>query len=352
MTFGIIGCGMIARFHARAIKEMEGCRLVAAFDHSSERATAFANEHEIDGFADLGAMLAREDLETVIVATPSGAHLEPVLAAAQAGKHVVCEKPLEVTLERIDQMTKACEEAGVVLGGIFDRRFNPGVRMMQKALREGRFGRVVSVSASIKWWREQAYYDQASWRGTWALDGGGALMNQSVHTLDKLLLFGGPVDSVSGRVRTLTHERIEVEDNAVAHLEFASGALGVIEASTSCWSVGGHPGTVMVCGTKGSAALADERFSVWEFASESEDDATVRSEMMASQSVALGANDPAAIGHGGHRRNLEDFVSAVRQGRRPEVSAVEGRQTVALVRAIYESSAAGSALIPVSPLRR
>lgn len=338
MKFGIIGCGMIARFHARAIQEIEGSEVVCCFDHSAEGANQFASEFSATAYDDLTTMLAHPGLEIVTIATPSGAHLEPCLQAAKAGKHVVCEKPLEVTLEKIDQMIEACNKAGVTLAGIFDRRFNPAVESLKNAVDQGRFGKVVSCSAAIKWYRSQEYYDQAAWRGTWALDGGGALMNQSVHTLDKLLLFGGEVESLVAETALMTHQNIEVEDNAIAMLKFKNGALGVIEASTSCWASEGNPATVTICGDKGTAVLADEDFQVWDFADSRPEDEAIKAQLFKGTKPSLGGNDPAAISHRGHRKNLEDVIQAIQEGREPEVSAHVARKPVALVRAIYESA--------------
>ena len=342
MKFGIVGCGMIARFHARAIQDIDGAELACAFDHSSDRARAFGEEFGVQGYADLDEMLAHEGLEIVTIATPSGAHLEPCLAAARAGKHVICEKPLEVTLDRVDQMIEACQAAGVTLAGVFDRRFNPAVEAVRRAVDQGRFGKIVSCSASIKWFRTQEYYDQAAWRGTWALDGGGALMNQSIHTIDKLLLFGGPVESVVAQTELMTHERIEVEDNAVAMLKFRSGAFGVIEASTSCWASGGNPATVTVCGDQGTVTIADEEIRAWDFDKAQPGDDEIMACIKKSSEGSLGGNDPTAIHHHGHKRNFEDVLQAIRVGRDPTVSGREARKPIALIRAIYESAECGS----------
>ncbi|MEM9281918.1 MAG: Gfo/Idh/MocA family oxidoreductase [Verrucomicrobiota bacterium] len=342
MKFGIIGAGMIANFHAKAIAAMEGGELHSFFGRRQEAVDELVSENGGIGFTDLDAFLADPELEIVTIATPSGAHLEPALAAAKAGKHVVCEKPLEVTPERIDLMITACEEAGVTLSGIFNRRFHPAMDAFKKAVDEGRFGTLTLCEASVKWYRDQAYYDSGAWRGTWQLDGGGALMNQSIHLIDQLIYLAGDVASVSASTACLAHEGIEVEDTAVAILEFKNGARGVIQGSTACWSSTGHPAEVNLCGDQGSAFLADEKFRVWDFATPSPEDEEVKATLMqGSEAKGLGANDPSAINFTGHQLNFEDVVSSIQEGRSPSVSGQEARRAVALICAIYESAKNG-----------
>ena len=339
MKFGIIGAGMIANFHAKAIEAMDDGELHSVFGRNPEKAEALGAELGCKAYSDLDEFLNDPELDIVTIATPSGAHLEPAVAAAKAGKHIICEKPLEVTPERIDQMIAACEEAGVTLSGIFNRRFHPAMAVFKKAVDEGRFGKLTMCDAYIKWYRDQAYYDSGAWRGTWDLDGGGALMNQSIHLIDQLIYLAGDVKSVTASMACLAHEGIEVEDTAVAALEFKNGARGVIQGSTACWSSTGHPAEVNLCGDQGSAFLADELFRVWDFAEEKPEDEEIRKKLMQGAEVAgLGANDPSAINFTGHQRNFEDVVSAIKEGRPPAVGGVEARRAVALICAIYESA--------------
>lgn len=337
--FGIVGVGMIAEFHAKALRDMAGARLVASCSRRADAVAGFAGRHGGAAYTDIDAFLAHDGLDVVVICTPSGAHLEPCLAAAAAGKHVVCEKPLEVTVERVDRMIAACEDAGVMLAGIFPRRFNPSTALLKQAVEAGRFGRIASADAYVKWWRTQAYYDSGAWRGTWELDGGGALMNQSIHTIDLLLHVMGDVSAVRAQTRLVAHSGIEVEDSAVAMLEFESGALGVIQGSTACWSRGGHPAEVQIAGEGGSAFMADDRFRVWEFADAGADDDRIRREFgIAADAAGAGAANPAAIDHRWHQRNLEDAVAALRDGRTPGIDGREARRSVALIRAIYDSA--------------
>ena len=329
---------MIGHFHAKAITAMTGGTLHSVFDLRQEAAEKLASEYGGTAYSDMAEFLADKELEIVTVGTPSGAHLEPSLAALNAGKHVICEKPLEITLERIDQLTAAAAANGKTIAAVLNRRFHPGMDAFKRASDEGRFGTLTNASAYVKWYRDQAYYDSAGWRGTWALDGGGALMNQSIHTVDSLLYLAGPVKSVQANTACLAHERIEVEDIVVAIVEFESGARGVIECSTCTWSKDGHPARVQLSGTEGSVFLADEAFEIWDFMEEKPEDAGIRSTLMKGQEAGLGANDPSAINFYQHQRNFEEVVNAIAEGREPSTSASEARKPVALITAIYESA--------------
>lgn len=338
MNIGIFGGGMIAQFHAKAIQAMSHATLHSVYARRADQAEATAAEFGCRAYSDPDAFLADPELDIVTVATPSGAHLEPALAAAKAGKHVICEKPLEITPERIDRMIAACDEAGVTLSGVFNRRFHPAMEAFKQAVEQGRFGRLTMCDAYVKWFRDQAYYDSGAWRGTWKLDGGGALMNQSIHTIDQLIYLAGDVARVTASTACLAHENIEVEDTAVALLEFKSGARGVIQGSTACWSSSGHPAEVQLCGTEGSVFLADEAFRVWDFKNPADDDERVRAGLMQGSARGLGANDPKAINFTGHQRNFEDVVTAIQEGRKPSIDGHEARKAVALICAIYDSA--------------
>ena len=341
MNIGIIGTGTIGRFHAEAIRAMEGGALHSVHSRRAESGV----DYGVKCHTDLAEFLADPELDIVTIATPSGAHFEPALAALAAGKHVICEKPLEITTARIDQLIAAAATSGKTLAAILNRRFNPAMDAFKMACDSGRFGKITSASCYVKWFRDQAYYDSAAWRGTRALDGGGALMNQGIHTIDALLHLAGPVKSVQANTACLAHERIEVEDMAVAILEFESGARGVIEGSTCSWSKVGHPARVQICGTEGSVFLADESFDVWDFKNEMPVDAIVASTLMRGTQAALGANDPKAIQFHQHQRNFEEVVRAIHEGREPSTSAREARKSVALIEAVYQSAENGGTKI-------
>ena len=230
--FGIVGCGMISHFHARAIADVRGAKLVACFDTREPAAEKFAADNGCKAYTDLNAMLADPKVSIVTIATPSGAHMEPAVAAASAGKHVIVEKPLEITLKKCDRIIEECEEGRRASWRRFSRRgFTIRASKLKRAIDAGRFGRLTLGDAYVKWFRTQQYYDSGAWRGTWALDGGGALMNQAIHSVDLLTWLMGPVVEIQAHTATLAHERIEVEDAAVATLRFANGALGVLEAT-------------------------------------------------------------------------------------------------------------------------
>jgi UDP-N-acetyl-2-amino-2-deoxyglucuronate dehydrogenase len=275
--FGIVGCGMIANFHARAIADLRGAALVGCYSRRAEQAEKFAAEHGCQSHATLEAMLADPSIHLVTICTPSGAHLEPALAAARAGKHVIVEKPLEITLKRCDKMIDACAKRGVTLATIFPSRFHRSAGLLKQAAEAGRFGTITLAEAYVKWYRSQAYYDSGAWRGSWELDGGGALMNQAIHSIDLLSWLIGPVREIRAQTATLAHERIAVEDTAVATLQFASGALGVIEASTAAFP--GYLKRVEIHGSTGSAAMEEEDIVAWDFAKPLRGDAAIKKQM-------------------------------------------------------------------------
>lgn len=341
LGFAIVGCGMIARFHARALAEVPGAALRAVVSRSSAGADKMIKELNLscDGATDLNAVLARKDINVVIITTPSGAHMEPAVAAAKAGKHVVVEKPLEITLERCDQIIDACQRGGVKLCTIFPSRFGDANQELRKAITAGRFGRLTLGETTCKWWRPQSYYDEGGWKGTQALDGGGALMNQAIHNVDLLSWMMGPVRQISGFTAMLAHERIEVEDTAVACLRFANGALGVIQATTSIWP--GLPKTVAIHGDKGSAVIEQDDLLRWEFNPEASHDADIRARFAIKTGASGGSSNPAAISHIGHTRQLTDFVQAIESGREPLVDGREGRKAVEIILGIYQSMASG-----------
>jgi predicted dehydrogenase len=341
LGFAIVGCGMIAGFHARALAEVSGARLVGLVSRNPANAKRLVDSLGLtcEIYTDLTPALARVDLDAVIVTTPSGAHMEPALLAAQAGKHVVVEKPLEITLDRCDRIIEACERNRVQLCTIFPSRFGPANQALKAAVDKGRFGRLTLAETTCKWWRPQSYYDEGGWKGTWRLDGGGALMNQAIHNVDLLSWMMGPVEEVHGFTATLAHQRIEVEDTAVACLRFANGALGVIQAGTSI-----HPGlpkTIAIHGDRGTVVIEQDDVVRWELSPETEEDRLVKERFVRRTGASGGASNPAAISHVGHARQLTDFVRAVETGTRPLIDGREGRRSVEIILAIYRSAAKG-----------
>jgi UDP-N-acetyl-2-amino-2-deoxyglucuronate dehydrogenase len=343
--FGIIGAGMIAEFHVAALRQLTGVQLLAVYARDSAKAAEFAARHGCTAYNDLAAFLAHSGLQAVSICTPSGAHLEPALAAMAVGKHVICEKPLEITPERVDAMIAGAQRHGVLLSGIFQRRFNPSTAALKDAIINKRFGRIALAEASIKWWRTQDYYQANAWRGTWKLDGGGALMNQGIHTVDLLLHLMGPVRRVSASVGLIAHHGIEVEDTAVAILEFVNGAKGIIQASTACYSATGHPAEINICGENGSVFMADDKFRHWEFRSPTDDDQIIRQRFgVAYAQKGAGAVDPKAIDAAWHARNFADFLQAIRGEGTLSVDGQAGRAAVVLIDAIYRAARTGGAV--------
>jgi predicted dehydrogenase len=333
---------MIARYHARAIAEIPGTRIAALVSRSPTNAEKLLIETgtpPCPTFATVEEAVDSPGVDAVIITTPSGAHLEPALTAAAARKHVVVEKPLEITGPRCRQIIDACDKAGVQLCTIFPSRFADSNVTLKSAVDAGKFGRLTLGEAANKWWRSQAYYDEGGWKGTQALDGGGAVMNQAIHNVDLLLWMMGPAAAVCGLTATLAHERIEVEDTAIAAIRFKSGALGVITATTSVHP--GYPKQIAIHGDKGSAVIEQEDVLKWDFTPATAADEEVKTRFAAKVGASGGAADPKAISHEGHRRQLADFVDAVRNHRLPRVDGREGLKSVELICALYESNRTG-----------
>ena len=337
--FGLVGCGMISRFHARAIEKIRGAKLVGCFDMFPQAVDKFAAEEGCTGYHDLKAMLADPKIDIVNVCTPSGSHKDPAVAAANAGKHVMVEKPLEITLKRCDAIINACKKNKVQLGAIMPSRFSPANIALKQAVDSGRFGKLTLGDTFVKWWRTQEYYDSGGWRGTWALDGGGSYMNQGIHNVDLIQWFMGDVVEVAAITDTLAHKRIEVEDTGVAALRFKNGAIGTITCTTSVW-----PGLLKkteIHGTQGSVIVEQDDVLMWEFEKKARQDAGIRKKFAKGQSGTGGASDPSAISFTGHMEQMKDFIKAVEAKKKPAIDGIEGRKSVELILSIYKSSWTG-----------
>ena len=341
-NFGIIGCGMIANFHAKAIQAAGGT-LIACFDTRYEAADRLTEQYQgCKPYHDLNDFLADKNIDIVTIATPSGAHLEPAVAAAEAGKHVIVEKPLEITMERCNNIIVACVKNKVQLATIFPSRFHDSSLTLKSAIDAGRFGRLTLGDAIVKWYRSQAYYDSGAWRGTWELDGGGALMNQAIHTIDLLTWLMGPVVEVTAHTALLTHERISVEDTAVATLQFANGALGTVVGTTASYP--GYLKRIEISGSKGSAILEEEDIIRWDFAETLPSDTAVQEAMANKKSGGGGAADPAAIGYAGHAKLFANMIAAIDGKEKLVVDGSEGCRSVEIILAIYKSAETGQAI--------
>jgi predicted dehydrogenase len=337
LGFGIIGTGMIAGFHAQAIAAAHGAQLIGIAGRSEKNVAAFTAKYPAPfATTDVAALLARSDIQVVCITTPSGAHLAPALAAIRSGKHVIIEKPLEVTTARVDEIIQAAAVAGVRLAPIFQARFGVGAQTVKAALDAGRFGRLVLASAYVKWHRPATYY--TGWKGTLALDGGGAVINQAIHGLDLLQWFAGLPSEVFAWTTRRVHTAIEAEDTACAALRFPSGALGTIEATTALWP--GWSRRIELGGEHGSVCLEDDHIARWDFAREEPGDAAIRDAKL-TNALGSGASAPNAISFTGHLRQIQDLIDAVRENRPLAIDGHEGRKAVALVNAIYASAQAG-----------
>ena len=342
---GIVGAGMIAPIHLQAIRALPNAEPTGIMDGGSGKGRRIAPDLDPRGADDLETFLGRDDVDIVTVASPSGTHLDVALAAARAGKHCIVEKPIEITVERVDRMIEAHAAAGTVLGGIFNGRYGAAAQLLKRTVEAGRFGRLTFASATGPWWRDQAYYDGSDWKGTWDVDGGGALMNQGIHSIDLLQwLVGEAVISVSGAIATLAHERVEVEDTGAPTITFAGGALGTIACTTSMWP--GHFRTITMAGTEGTVVLADTGLLFWQFRDETADDDAIRDQMLALPASGIGASDPSAgIDADGHCRVFEEFLGALDAGRSPAIDGHESRKAVAIIRAIYDSAQSGGGAV-------
>ena len=345
--FGIVGSGMIVPVHLEAIDALANAEATGIMDHGSGRGKKMAPSLDHTGSDDLDLFVARDDIDIIVVATPSGVHHEAAVKAAEAGKHCIVEKPIDIQLDRIDEMIAAHARAGTLLGGIFNTRYSEAALLLKRTAETGRFGRLTFASAVGPWWREQDYYDASQWKGTWSLDGGGALMNQGIHSIDLLQwLVDSPIVSVSGRIATLAHENVEVEDTGAASLTFENGALGTIACTTSMWP--GHFRTITLAGTAGTAVLGDSNLLVWRFRNETPQDEAIRDRFLALPGPGIGASNPSAgLDYEGHRAVFAEFLAALDSGRPPPIGGAEARKAVSTILAIYASARLGG--VPVAP---
>jgi UDP-N-acetyl-2-amino-2-deoxyglucuronate dehydrogenase len=330
---GIIGCGSVSRVHAEAIKSVPSLELVSVCSRSQESAARLAGHYGIPAFTNLKEFLSDEKLRAVSICSPSGTHSQLGCAAAIMGKHVLAEKPIDINLDNADALIRACAQSGVRLGVSLQSRFLAAPVMLKRAREEGRLGRLIMASAYVKWYRSDEYYAASPWRGTLKMDGGGALINQAIHTVDLLQWIAGPVAEVYARADTILHPQIEGEDTLVATLRFQNGALGVIEAATSVYP--GFKRRLEFSGTEGTAVIDGDNITVWSLKDGSGNPAPPTGE------ISDGSSNPMAIETEGHRRVMEDFANAIREGRDPAISGREGRRSLELVLALYRSARLG-----------
>ncbi|HOJ11367.1 MAG TPA: Gfo/Idh/MocA family oxidoreductase [Clostridiales bacterium] len=336
LRFGIIGCGLISNWHADAILQIEGTQLVGATDVNEKARAAFALKYNILAFNSVEELLASDDVDIVCICTPSGLHAPLAVKAANAGKHVIVEKPMAITLKQADNIIEACEKNNIKTTVISQSRFTNSICKLKNAVDKGLLGRLVSGDAYMKFYRSREYYDSGGWRGTWEMDGGGALMNQGIHSVDLIQYIMGPVKTIFAYTRTLAR-KIEVEDTAAAVLEYENGALGVIQATTSIYP--GLPRRIEVSGDKGTIIVDGHSITNWTIEGNEVPDG-----IEIGKANRTSASDPAAFGIEGHIMQISDMVDAIKNNRNPLVDQYEGKKPVEIILAIYESSRTGKTI--------
>lgn len=319
LNFGLIGCGNISKTHIEALGKLPSAKFLAACDTYAPNLEAAVRAHGVRGYSSHRELLQDRDIDVVTILTASGTHSDIGIEAARAGKHVIVEKPIDVTVEAAQALIDACRESGVMLSCIFQHRFDASVTAMKQAIAQGRLGRLNGCCCHTKWYRPQEYYDAVNWRGTFKLDGGGALMNQSIHYIDLMQHLMGPVDEVFGYTATLAHGRIEAEDVGMAALRFKSGALGIIEGTTSAYP--GFYTRLDVQGDRGSILLENDAILRWELADGS----------VCDESLKHKGPQP-------HHLQIQDVIDAIQSGREPAVGGDEALKSLRIVLAVYESA--------------
>ena len=336
----LVGCGRISANHFEALSRIDGLDLVAVCDTVEARAREAGERWGVPWFTSYDQMLARVTCEVVSIATPSGLHPQHGIIAARAGKHVVSEKPMAITLSAADELVKACDDAGVQLFVVQQNRLNATVQLVKRAMDKGRFGRVYMANATVRWTRPQEYYDQAPWRGTWEFDGG-AIMNQASHYVDLIQWLVGPVEGVMAKTATMAR-RIEAEDSGAAILKFRNGAIGVIEVTMLTFPKN-YEGSITILGEKGSVKIggtAVNRIEHWEFADYDDDDKLVE---------AANTSPPSVYGFG-HEPYYRNVLRVLRGEAGPDTDGRGGRKSLELILGIYESAKTGREVpLPLRP---
>jgi predicted dehydrogenase len=345
LRFGIIGCGVIGPLHAEAISELADAELVAVADIEPEKARKLAEKYQVPAYTDAQEMLERERLDVVDICTPSGMHGEHACQVMRAGRHVIIEKPMEIQHKRIEEILQVQKETGKKVAIISQHRFDKASMQVKQLLEEGAFGRLVLGNAAIPWWRSQKYYDSGAWRGTWELDGGGILMNQSIHSIDLLQWFMGPVKRIQAYTDTLVHS-METEDVGVAVLRFASGALGTISATT-----GGYPGAVTrieIFGDKGSAIIENDKLGYLHLARDDKEEVGAYGGGKKEEGNKDGgatAQNPASLQANTHGMQISNMIQAIRNDGTPLVDGNAGRHPVEIILGIYEAARTGKEIV-------
>ena len=344
LGFGILGAGLVAPFHANSVRDAEGSRLVAFCDVDRERADGLAADYGVAAYYSLGEMLDAPGIDVVNVALPNHLHHDAVVQCAEAGKHVITEKPPAMTLRETDGMIAACKGAGVKFACTVQCRVRKAIQAIRAAIEAGRFGKLLHADAYMKWFRSAEYYHSDAWRSS-RRSGAGVTVQHAFHYIDLLGHLAGPAARVQARMTNLTHPSVRLEDTLLAFIEFANGAQGVVEASTALW-----PGTdvrIEINGTDGTAIMVGEKTATWQFRDDRPEDAEIRA--YGSEAQATGATGPADFGHADHQVVVQDMVNAVRDNREVIIPVESVRPTVEIVLAMYQSAARNSPVeLPVA----
>ncbi len=331
--FAIVGCGGIAKIHADAIKNMDNARLVAVYDYSYKYAKDFAKKHECIAYEKIEELLEDSNVDIVNICTPSGLHAAIAVQVANAKKHIVLEKPMAITKEQMDDITKAVEENGVKVEVISQLRFTQSILQTKNAIDQGWLGRILHADYVMKYKRTQEYYDNGGWRGTWKMDGGGALMNQGIHGIDLLQYLVGGVKSVYADCRTMARS-IETEDTANILVEYNSGAVGVIQCTTCCEP--GYPRRITISGTKGTIVIKEDEIETWD----------IENKGIETRKSGMNANsNPLDLSSKYHQMQFSDLINTIVLNQTPLVDVNEGRKAVEIILAAYESSREGKKVV-------
>ena len=342
--FGVIGAGGIAGSHTQAIKDAAGAQLIGIADMEPQFAVGLAGKHNVTAYGSVAELLADDAVQVVNICTPTGTHAELGIQAAKAGKHVICEKPLDVTLEKADALIAACRDNNVKLAAIFQSRLHPLYAKVKETIDAGRLGRVFYADVQLYWLRTSAYFSgggPVSWRGTFKFDGGGASMNQGIHSIDLLQWIMGPVESLTAQIGTFTHE-IETEDLAVVNTRFASGAFGSMVFTTSAYPGLDH--NFHFFGEKGSICLTNAGVETWRIQGDREEEE--EQEMKSGFSARMtAAADPTVKGWNGHQVQVEDMVQAIHENRPPAITGDEARHALEIAVGIQKAGKISPALV-------
>jgi predicted dehydrogenase len=333
LSFGLTGTGSVAALHLKAFQQLKHAQIVAVCDQDQDRAKETAIQNGVDWNTEYSDFVNRSDIDAIIITTPSGLHADLGIKAAKAGKHVVVEKPIDVSLDKADALIRTCQEQGVTLSVISQYRFLKPILDLQKMISRGELGELIQGDAVIKWYRPQSYYDSGDWRGTWALDGGGPFINQGIHFIDLLLSVMGPARWIVAKTKTMAHQ-IEVEDLGIALLEFENGALGSIQASTATYP--GLPARLEIHGTSGTVIIEGERMA---FKQLKGNDPVVNPEGSKG-----GASSPTDIDVSPFVNQYQNIIESIQTNTSPRVNGPEARRSLELILALYESSKQGKTI--------